>query len=167
MVEVKGANPYILGIMGTIGTMMWVFLQIPSGSLTDKIGRKKVYLLLRPIMYLGTFLLILAPSPEYLIIVGLLGSIGIGGDPPGGIGGVSFMPFITMHWEMVPEEKRGRWFGIGGLINAATIPATILGGILWQQGFMTEVLLLPILLEVLVVIPILVTIPDTLGRDNR
>lgn len=72
-----------------------------------------------------------------------------------------------MHWEMVPEEKRGRWFGIEGLMNAAVIPATILGGILWQQGFMTEALLIPILLEALVVIPILTTVPDTVSRNNR
>jgi hypothetical protein len=38
---------------------------------------------------------------------------------------------------------------------------------LWQQGFMTEVLLLPVLIEALVVVPILITIPDTLGRTDR
>ena len=107
--------------------------------------------------------MILAPRPEYLVLVGLLGAVGM----RGGAGGVSFTPFITMHWEMVPGEKRGRWFGVEGLIGIATIPATILGGVLWQYGFMREVLLIPIALEVLVVIPLLMTIPDTLGRNER
>jgi len=84
----------------------------------------------------------------------------------GGAGGVSFTPFITMHWEMVPGEKRGRWFGIEGLMSIMAIPATLLGGILWQYGFMTETLLLPIILEALFVIPILITVPDTLGRNE-
>ena len=163
MVNVKGADPYILGIMGTASTIMSSLLQIPAGRLADKIGRKKVYFLLRPITYLGTLLLILAPRPEYLIVVGLLGAVGM----RGGAGGVSFTPFITMHWEMVPGEKRGRWFGIEGLMNVSTIPATFLGGVLWQYGLMIEALLLPILLEALVVIPILVTVPDTLGRNDR
>jgi len=167
IVNVKGATPYILGTMGTASVIMSLFLHIPAGRLADKIGRKNVFFLLRPILYLGTFLLILAPSAEYLILVGLLGALAVGGGLDGGVGGVSFTPFITMFWETVPKEKRGRWFGVEGLMNISTIPASILGGILWQQGFMTEVLLLPILLEVLVVIPALATVPDTLVRPKR
>jgi MFS family permease len=167
MVNVKGATPYILGTMGAASVIMSLALQIPAGRLADRIGRKRVYFLLRPISYLGTLLLILAPSPEYLIVVGLLGAVTLGEGIAGGIGGVSFTPFITMFWEIVPEEKRGRWFGIEGLMNISTIPASILGGILWRQGLMTEVLLLPILLEALVVIPILTTVPDTLVRSNQ
>lgn len=162
MVDVKGATPYILGVMGTMSVVIALMLQIPAGKLSDMIGRKKVYFLLRPACYLGTILMILSPRPEYLIVVGLLGAIAVGGDPGGGIGGVSTTPFVTMFWEMVPQEKRGRWFGIEGLMNVSTIPASILGGFLWQQGFKTDVMIIPILLEVLLVMPILATIPDTL-----
>jgi len=167
LVNVKGATPYILGIMGTASVFISLVLQIPAGRLADKIGRKKVYFLLRPFSFLGTALLILAPRPEYLIAVGSLGALTMGGGGGSGIGGVSFIPFITMFWEMVPSEKRGRLFGIEGLMNIATVPATIIGGILWQQGFMAEILFLPILLEVLVVMPILFTIPDTLKSDKQ
>jgi len=52
-------------------------------------------------------------------------------------------------------------------MNAAVTPATILGDFLWQQGFMTEVLLVPILLEVPVVTPILITVPDTVNRNKQ
>lgn len=158
LVNVKNADPYILGAMGSLGAIASTLLQIPAGRLADRIGRKKTFYLLRPLTYIGTLLMILSPSPKYLILVGLLGAIGMSE----GAGGVSFTPFITMHWEMVPEEKRGRWFGVEGLLNIANIPATILGGVLWQLGFMREVLLIPILLEVMIVIPILHTIPDTL-----
>jgi MFS family permease len=163
MVNSKGADPYVLGVVGSAAAMVSTLLQIPAGRLADRIGRKKVFFLLRPLTYLGTILMILAPRPEYLVLVGLLGAVGM----RGGAGGVSFTPFITMHWEMVPGEKRGRWFGVEGLMGIATIPATILGGVLWQYGFMREVLLIPIVLEVLVVIPLLMTIPDTLGRNER
>lgn len=162
MVNIKGADPYILGIVGTLGALVGVLLQIPVGKLSDNIGRKKVYFLLRPLSYLGTFLLILTPGPNYLILVGLLGA-----GMMGGIGGVSFTTFITMHYEMVPKEKMGRWYGINGILQIISFPAALLGGFMWQQGFMIEVLLFPLVLEALFVIPILITVPDTHGRNTR
>jgi MFS family permease len=156
MVEVKGATPYILGLMGTISSTISVFLPVLAGRLADRIGRKRAYYLLSPFSYLGTILLIVAPKAEYLMLYGLLE----------GIGQASFIPFVTMHWEMVPEEKRGRWYGIEGFINIFAIPAALLGGILWQQGFMKEVLFLPIMLQLLVAIPIMITVPETLKRDD-
>lgn len=166
MVHVKGATPYILGVMGTISVVTALTMQLPAGWMSDMIGRKKAYFLLRPSCYLGTILMILSSRPEHLIAVGILGAIAIGGDPGGGIGGVSTTPFVTMFWEMVPREKRGRWFGIEGLMNLSTIPASILGGFLWQQGLKTEVMIIPILLEILLVMPILATIPDTLTLER-
>jgi MFS family permease len=167
LVSVKGANPSILGAMGTASVIMSLAFQIPAGRLADTIGRKRVFYLLRPVAYLGTILMILAPRPEFLVLVGLLGAVALGGGTGGGVGGASFTPFITLFWEAVPQEKRGRWFGIEGLMNFSTIPASIVGGILWQRGLMTEVLLIPILLEVLVVVPILVTVPDTVARSSQ
>jgi MFS family permease len=167
MVNVKGATPYILGISGTASVVMALVFQIPAGRLSDVIGRKKVYFILRPLCFAGTILMILAPRPEYLIGVGVLGAVALGAGMGGGVGGVSSTPFVTMFWEMVPKEKRGRWFGIEGLMNLSTIPASILGGFLWQQGLKVEVLLIPIILEVLIVMPILATIPDTLRRANN
>lgn len=163
MVEVKGADPYILGAMSTLGMVAAAILQFPMGKMADKIGRRKVYFLLRPFSYLGTFLLILAPNPWFLIPVGVLGAIGL----VEGIGGVSFIPFITMYWEVVPAEKRGRWFGFTGIFNFLTVPAYVLGGFLWQIGLMELVLVLPVLIEVVAVIPIIMKVPDTLGLSKQ
>ena len=166
LVDVKGATPQVLGLMGTAGVIMALLLQVPAGRLSDRIGRKKVFFMLRPVAFLGTLLMILAPSPEYLVLVGVLGAVALGGASGGGIGGVSSTPFVTMFWEAVPREKRGRWFGIEGVMNISTIPASVLGGFLWQKGYMTEVLLIPILLELLVAMPILATVPETLVRSD-
>jgi len=164
MVNVKGATPYIFGTSITLSVVVFFLLSIPVGRLADKIGRKKTFYLLTPFYYLGTILLIGAPTPEWVIIAaGLLGA-GIGGvgGAGGGIGGVAFTPFITMFWEAAPPEKRGRWFGLEGLIvGLVTLPASIIAGILWEQGLRTEVLLIPILLQALVVMPMLSTVPDT------
>jgi MFS family permease len=162
LVEIKGATPQMLGLMGTVGVVVSLLFQIPAGRLSDRIGRKKVYFLLRPVAYLGTVLLVLSPRPEYLVLVGLLGAIALGGGGGGGLSSVGFTPFITMFWEMVPHEKRGRWFGVEGLLNISTIPASLVGGLLWERGFMVEVLLFPVLLELLIVLPLLASIPETL-----
>ena len=45
MVEVKGADPYILGAMSTLGMVAAAILQFPMGKMADKIGRRKVYFL--------------------------------------------------------------------------------------------------------------------------
>jgi len=164
IVNVKGADPYILGAMGTLGIVTSALLQIPAGRLADRIGRKKVYLLLRPFTYLGSILLILAPSPEFLIPIGVLGVTGM--MVGGGIGNVSFVPFITMYWETVPAEKRGRWFGFTGIFAVLAVPASILGGFMWQAGLMELVVILPVLVELFVVMPMLLMIPDTLGRTE-
>jgi MFS family permease len=163
MVNVKGADPYILGIMSTLSMGISTFLQMPIGRLADKIGRKKAYYILRPVSYLGTLILIFAPAPNFLIIAGVLGAMGL----MEGIGILSSIPFMTMYWELVPTEKRGRWFGFTGIFNTLmTIPAFMLGGFLWEMGMMELVILLPVFIEMLVVIPILSRIPDTLGRSS-
>lgn len=160
LVNVKGADPYILGIMGTAGTLVSLLLQLPVGRLADKVGRKRAFYLFRPFVYLGSLLLVFAPSPEYLILVGIFGYFGLQGGG-GSLSGVSFIPFITMNFELVPETKRGRWLGITGFFNILSFPASVIGGILWAQGFMMEVLLIPIFLEIFIALPIIRTIPDT------
>lgn len=162
MVNVIKADAYILGIVSTTGIIMSTLLQIPVGRLADRIGRKKAFYLLRPITYAGTFLLLFAPTPESLILVGVIGAVGM----MQGLNSICWIPFTTMYWELVPTEKRGRWFGFTGIFNTlVTIPAFMLGGYLWQIGQMELVILLPMIIELLGVIPVLAKIPDTLKRS--
>lgn len=50
--SVRGANPYVLGAMGTAGMIFFILLQILVGRLAGKIGQKKS-LLLVPSLYLS------------------------------------------------------------------------------------------------------------------
>jgi MFS family permease len=161
----KGATPLILGTMTAVGMVSYTLLQIPVGILSDKIGRKKTYIILRPLFFVATLILIWAPSPDWLLLVGLLGGNVFGGTAVG-IAGTSQIPLITMEWEMVRPEKRGRWHGIETVFGIITFPAAILGGILWEQGLGWVNLALPLVLDILIVIPILITIPETLGRTD-
>lgn len=161
MVYAKGADQYILGAISTVGLVTSALLQVPIGMMADKMGRKKVFLLIRPLVYIGTILLVLAPSPLFLLPIGVLGSIGL----MGGISDVSFIPFITKFWEAVPAEKRGRWFGLTGLFDILTVPAFLLGGFLWEAGLEELVIIIPLLIETLAVMPILIRIPDVLSEN--
>ena len=163
MAYVKGADPYILGFVGTAGLVSSALMQMPIGILADRVGRKRAFFIFRPIAYLGTAVLLLAPYPQLLIAVGFLGAIGF----MGGLAAVSFTPFITMHWEMVPAEMRGRWFGLSSLFESMSIAGYMLGGILWSYGYMELVLLLPMIVELTCIMPILALIPDTLGKNQK
>ena len=164
MVDLMGASAYIYGATTIVAIIVALILSVPAGNLADKIGRKKTFFILAPFTWAGILLmLVVGPNPNYLILVAILGFIIGGGSVSGyGIGGVSFTPFITMWWESIPREKRGRGFGLEGLITSgAAIPASIIAGILWDQGFKTLVLAVPVLLEAIFVIPLLATVPDT------
>jgi len=161
LVYSKGADAYLLGILGSTSLIVSLVLQIPAGRLADKYGRRMIYFALRPMSYLGTFLAIIAQSPELLLISGLIGGYASSsGQGDAGISGVSSPLFVTWWWESVPEEKRGRFFGIEGIFSLAAIPASIIGGIMWQQGYVLQVLIIPIILEAIVVLPLLATVPD-------
>lgn len=168
MVNVIHADPYVMAISSMAGIVVLILLQMPVGQLADRIGRKKAFFLFRPFTYLGTLLLIFAPSPEYLILVGFIGAFGVvGAGGMGGIGGAGFIPFITMNFEMVSAEKRGRWNSVTSVFNIISFPVSVLAGFLWEQGFMKEVLLIPVLLELLVTLPLLTTVPDTLKQASQ
>ncbi|MEM2610729.1 MAG: MFS transporter [Candidatus Bathyarchaeia archaeon] len=166
IVNVKGADPYLLGLLGTLSTLAGLLLQVPMCWLADTIGRKKIFLILRPLTYIGTLLLVWAPNHAVIIAAGILGAMGLmapGG--PGGVGGISFIPLITMYWESFPPEKRGRVQGISGLMDFVSSLATLLGGFLWSMGYMEIVLLLPIFIDALILIPVLMRIPESANKD--
>lgn len=162
MVYAKDADPYILGAVGTIGMVVSALLQIPIGVMADKIGRKKIFLITRPLTYFGTIILIVASNPQMLMLVGFLGALGF----MGGFSDLSFMPFITMFWEVVPMEKRGRWFGVTGVFDILSVPAFMLGGFLWQEGLEELVIMLPLLMEIFIIIPIVLSVPETLHLNE-
>jgi len=58
-------------------------------------------------------------------------------------------------------EKRGRWFGLTGVFDVLSVPAFLLGGFLWQEGLEELVLILPLIMEAFVVIPMVLSVPET------
>lgn len=70
----------------------------------------------------------------------------------------------AMTLELVPVEQMGRWSGLLGLFRGlVTIPAPFLGGLIWKGLGPAYVFLIPIAVDLLLKIPLLTTIPETLG----
>lgn len=160
IVNVKGATPAILGVLSTISMVSAMLAQIPAGRFADKFGRKRTFFFFTMFYCLGIVLMVLAPSTEYLMLASIFGMGWLGG-----IGGAAYTSLITMWWEAFPAENRGKLYGLEGIIAASfRIPVSIIGGILWDQGFKAQMLLIPILTEFIIVIPLLYTIPETLKR---
>jgi len=155
--QAKGADQYLLGMMTTATILARLLFGIPLGRLADRIGRKKVIYLLTPLWYASNLLLVFSFNAATLILAGALQtfyaiSAGITG---------------AMTLELVPVEQMGKWSGLIGLFRGlVTIPAPILGGLMWKAVGPVYVFLIPIAIDLLLKIPLLTTIPETLGHRS-
>ncbi|RLF20230.1 MAG: hypothetical protein DRN15_10680 [Thermoprotei archaeon] len=122
-IAAKGADEMIVGLMGFGFNVANVIGSPLAGKLTDRIGRVKTILLFRPLFYLSLILLIIAPSPELLIIAWTIRGLWFS----------SSAAFMALTMELVPEEDRGKWLGIRSLFSTlARSPAPAIGGILYS-----------------------------------
>ncbi|MFX0201979.1 MAG: MFS transporter [Candidatus Hodarchaeota archaeon] len=150
--EIKEADQYILGGMITAGFLTIVILSPYFGTLADKIGRKKVAFLLEPFYLASLLLLVYAPSHLFLLVSALLNGFNLLR---------SFVCFTPMQVELVPIEYRGRWRGFLGLLTGLiSIPAPIIGGLIWNILGPSFLILSPILIDLLLRMPLLATIPE-------
>ena len=153
--QAKGANQYLLGIMATATVLARIAFGIPLGRLADKIGRKRVIFLLTPLWYASFLLLVFSRGPVMLVLAGALQVFYLI------VSGVT----SAMTIELVPVEQMGKWSGLLGLVRGlVTIPAPIIGGLIWDHLDPAYVFLIPIVVDLLVKVPLLATIPETLNR---
>ncbi|MBC8497795.1 MFS transporter [Candidatus Bathyarchaeota archaeon] len=152
--EIKGADPYVIGLMDSAYWASSVFLALPVGILADRYGRKKMVALLTPFYCLALVLLVVAPSDLVLILAGLLnGFFMLGAITQAAIG-----------LELVPREMLGSWNGLNSLSRGVVnIAAPIIGGLLWASLGPEYVFYFLIATQV-VKLGILWTIPSSVTR---
>lgn len=154
LVEVKGADPLILGVMGTISMVTATILSAPLGRFADRFGRKKAIYLARPFRILSCFTMVFAPNAYFLYLAALFNAINM----------ASVMTiWVTMNNEMVPPEYRGRWTGVRVTFQAiAGAVGPLIGGFLWAGIDPNSMFYFSVLVDLLIVFPLLTTIPETL-----
>ena len=93
-----GADILQINLITTIRSTMSIFLVVPFGILSDRLGRKPMILYPRIIMLLGTVIRAFAFTPNHLLIAALVGGFG---------GGSYFPTLLSMLADIAePEEQQ-------------------------------------------------------------
>jgi MFS family permease len=151
--SIKGADAFTLGAMVAGSALASIVVAIPLGRLADRIGRKRVLYMTIPLFWVSNLLLIWAPSQVFLIIAGVLQGFYYIGAP------VS----IAIEREMVPAEHMGRWAGVNrGIRMVVGAILALASGIIWDKIGPQYVFLTFVGLDLLVRIPLLISLPETL-----
>jgi MFS family permease len=153
--EVKGADALTLGVLSTVATLASILFAYPINRIADTRGRKAAIYVVRPAMYLWMLLVVLAPSPQWLVLAWVLR----------GIGGSSHA-FEALGLELVPAGQRGRWLGITSTFSSMfRIPAPIIGGLLYEGANPGLIFLVPLALDLGVRLPLIAfKVPETLSK---
>ena len=130
--EVLSVSATQWGLITTAASVVSTLLTLPSGILSDRIGRKPCIIVsrvLQPIMVIGFPL-----SSGFFSILGfrLIGAIGegFGGTVMGIMGGPAWQALVD---DIIPADRRGRIMGLmGTLVGLLSLPATWVGGYLYD-----------------------------------
>jgi len=152
---VKGANEFILGAMVTGSALSSILFAIPLGRLADRVGRKKVLFVTIPLFLLSNLMLILAPSPVFLVLAGILQGFYFIGAPIA----------AAIERELVPAEHMGRWTGVNRFFKMSFSGILALtAGIIWDKFGPQYIFITFIIIELLIRLPLLISIPETLNK---
>jgi len=146
-----------LGVMATATVVAQLVFGIPVGRLADRIGRKRIIYLLTPLWYASNLLLAFSPGPITLVLSAVFLAFY----------SISSGATNAMTLELLPLEQQGRWGGLLGLFTGlVTIPAPIIGGLIWRELGPMYVFVIPIVFDLLFRVPLLATVPETLGTKH-
>lgn len=152
--DVKGANQLIIGAMATVGILVKIVLAPSLGRVADRMGRKKVFYILSPVVGLASIVLVYAPTPELLLVSSLL---------RGFTAVISIVIIGSMTPELVPPWCLGRWRGLLGFFGGiSSIAAPLIGGLIWETIGPAYVFLTALGIDLFACLPIMTTIPETL-----
>jgi MFS family permease len=151
--EMKGADTFILGAMVTGSALTSIVLSIPLGRLADRVGRRKVLFVTMPLFWVSNLMLVWSPNPMLLVLAGIFQGFYYIGGPIA----------AAMERELVPPEQMGRWLGITrGFRMLLSACMAFLCGLIWDKVGPQYVFLVFIALDLVVRVPLLITMPETL-----
>ena len=152
--EVKGADAVVLGGMAIAAAVGSIALAVPLGRIADRVGRKRVLYATIPLFSLSCLVLIWAPGPVALLAAGALQSFYYIGGPVA----------AAMERELVPASRMGRWIGIARVVKMLVSASLVLvAGLIWDRVGPQYVFLAFVAIDLGVRLPLLVTMPETLG----
>jgi MFS family permease len=130
VINIIGLSKTEYGAISTIVSLVSMFLTLPGGVLSDKIGRKQTVVISRIIASLSTIGIPLSTSVLTLGAFRITGSIGsgLGGTFMRIRGGPVWQALVA---DMTPAEGRARMMGLmGTFVSIIGTPASYVGGYL-------------------------------------
>jgi len=161
--EFKGANEFMLSGIAMARTLVPMLTSIPLGRLADKHGRKKFLFAIAPLAYVAILCLVLAPTSGvgaslFLLLYGVLF----------GFNSISIALASSMAAEIMPQEQMGHWIGLISLFRGLlSIPAPLIGGLIWEHIGPQYVFLLAIAIDAFLRLPLLALVRETLHLQKR
>jgi MFS family permease len=156
--DFKGANEFVLGGIAITSALVPMLASIPLGRLADRHGRKKLLFAIAPLAYAGNLFLVFGPASGVgasvcLLTYGLLF----------GFNSIGMALASSMAAEIMPQGQMGRWIGVIGLFRGLlSIPAPMLGGLIWEHIGPQYVFLAAIGIDVCLRLPLLALVGETL-----
>ena len=155
--EELGLTPLLIGMMSTTNALIGILSPIPLGILSDKIGRVKTMLLIRPLMNTGLLIFLFTNDPRLLTLAWAMR----------GVFQANIGILMTYRNELVPRSMRGRWMGVREIFRSIfRIPAPLFGGFLYSYVSPKAPFLFRIACDLFIRVPILLTMPRTIVRDE-
>jgi DHA1 family multidrug resistance protein-like MFS transporter len=134
LLQSQGLSAYQMGMVYSAATLVGAFLQIPSGTLVDRFGRKIMIVLGGLISALSVLLLAIAPNPTWAALAVVSFS---------GVGPISEPARMALITESVPAEKLATSFGSWKtMAGSIAIAAPLIGGFVVSNRGFREILLI-------------------------
>jgi MFS family permease len=133
-VEEVGLSMLQWSYVSVLSNLIGACLMIPSGYLSDRLGRKRIIILSQLAVSISSLGYILSSGFNGVVFTRLISGLGegLGGNVMGGRGGPVWEALVT---EVAPAEIRGSILGLmGTLIGLLTTPAPIFGGYLYENA---------------------------------
>ncbi len=132
-VEEIGVTMMQWSYVSTFANFAAACFMIPSGYLSDRMGRKKIIILSQLGLSLSSLIYAISTGYPGIIAARIMGSVGegLGGNVMGSMGGASWQALVT---GIAPVDSRGSILGLMGTITGlVTTPAPVLGGYLYEK----------------------------------
>jgi MFS family permease len=152
--QVKGADQFIIGGMSTASTLVFVFLAVPLGHMSDNYGRKRMMIITAMIVAMSYIVLVWAPNNYILLLSSFMNG---------------FIMSVVQNQmaigvDLVPSEHLGSWYGILGFVRGISgIIAPIACGYLWDLVSPSSVFYLLAVIQI-VAMGVVLTVPTEITR---
>lgn len=162
--EVCGSSLFIIGLLSTVGSLTGILLQVPMASISDRRGRRKTILAVRPFRYMCILSLIACgsyslPFAAFIpLLAWMLDAVGTSSGPA----------WSAAQTEVMPDDLQGRWNALLSFLWRVTaVPASLIGGFLWNIDPRLP-FIIALAVDGLVRYPILIRhVPETLVPAGR